>query len=149
MIWPQDERSKKALEQAQRDFTEAVDQKAELFQRTQPSSTSLEDEAVSTSRINGTDRFDAYLIESERKQIDLRLKEGAEVVDAMRKRLQIDRELLEQSIDTEDRIYLHRFVYGKRVISVSIAVGLSEDHAERILTRINKQREEILKSAGK
>ena len=149
MIWPQYERSKKALEQAQRDFTEAVDQKAELFQRTQPSSTSLEDEAVSTSRINGTDRFDAYLIESERKQIDLRLKEGAEVVDAMRKRLQIDRELLEQSIDTEDRIYLHRFVHGKRVISVSLAVGLSEDHAERILARINKQREEILKSAGK
>lgn len=139
MIYKQHIRHKRELRQAMTDYSDAIDEKMELFQRTQPSSPGTRE--GSSSRVSGTDKIDSYLIQMERKQIDERLKDAREIVEAMKERLKNDEALLEMSLDTRDRVYFRRFIQRRPVPDVASIEHYSQSYVFKIVKEIETEME--------
>lgn len=140
MIWPQYERHKQELMQAQEDYNEVINMRAELFQRTQPSAVKMDQEVSSGSLISGTDKTDSYLIRMEQLQLEERIKGSEQIVTGLLKRQELDRQMLRLSTEDEDIIYYHRYIHKKTRQAIAKITGFSDTKIKRISKKISEGR---------
>lgn len=137
MIYKRHIEDKGELIAAMKLYSTILDEKKELFQRTQPSSVTMDHEGRGT-RLSGTDAVDSYLIQSERKNIDERLKEAREIVDGAKKRLEDDELLLKMSMETIDQVYYMRYVEKRGVPDIASRLSYSQSYVFKTLKQIER-----------
>lgn len=138
MIYKDYQRHKADLIQALKDYSNLLDEKAELFQRTQPSAVTLDRVGSGGTMVSGTDQVDAYLIQSERKQLDERLKDARDIVNGMKERLDNDELLLSLSPDRIDHVYLYRYVKGRSASDTASILHYSQSYVFKMCREIEK-----------
>ena len=130
-------RHKAELKDALHEYSELIDRKTELFQRTQPSSVSAD--TVGGSARNGTDKIDSYLIVSEREQLDPRIRAAREIVEECLARLKYDEEYMRTSGDKLDRICYEHYVNGKSAEIIAEEMHYAAGHVYRLLRVIKRE----------
>ena len=136
MIYRQHIEDKTELIETMKLYSEILDEKRELFQRTQPSSVDMDH--VGKTQRSGTGAVDSYLIQSERRNIDERLKEAREIVEAAKKRLEDDELLLGMSMETIDQVYFMRYVERRGVSDIAARLHYSQSYVFKTLKQIEK-----------
>ena len=122
---------------AQMTYEELVQEKEELFLRTQPGSVDFGKERVSGGKKESS--FERYLTEKERKNLDARIEEARAILEDRLNLLNVKRDELEKSPGLYDKIYYLAFIKNLKVGKVAMELGYSEPHIYRILQNI-KQR---------
>ena len=118
-------------------YNDLLQRKEDLLAETQPHSQSFDKEPVS----GGTkpNRFDQYLINKEKENLDELLKETKSILEDRKMLLDLKREELRQSKSAYDRIYWYRYIERYKVSRISMAVGYSEAQTYRILHKIEER----------
>lgn len=129
-------RHREELKEALKDYSELIDRKTELFQRTQPSSVSAD--SIGGSAREGTDKIDSYLIISEREQLDPRIKAAREIIEESLARLKYDEEYMRTSGDKLDRICYEYFCNGKTAELIAEEMHYAVGHVYRLLRVIKR-----------
>ena len=139
MIFYEYSRLRDRLNDAKEAYLEILDEKAELFARTQPKAVAYDGEKVA----GGTPKnpFDEYLILKEKARIDERLEEAKAIVMERLDALEAKEKELRQSDGLYDIVYKMRYVDGSHVKKISKAIGYSKSQTYRIIERVD----EILK----
>ena len=130
-------RHRTELKDALKDYSELIDRKSELFQKTQPSSVAAD--SVGGSAKNGTDKIDAYLIISEREQLDPRIRAAKEIVEECLDRLRYDEEVMRTSGDRMDRVCYEFFAMGKSAEVIAEEMHYAVGHIYRLLRVIKRE----------
>lgn len=130
-------RHRAELKDALKEYSELIDRKTELFQRTQPSSVSAD--SVGGSAREGTDKIDSYLIISEREQLDPRIKAAKEIVEECSERMKYDEEIMRTSGDKMDRVCYQFFCLGKSVETIASEMHYSDSQIYRIIRLIKRE----------
>ena len=130
------EQAKRRYSDAMKNYLSILDEKEELFNRTQPRSVQYDAERVE----GGTpvNSFDEYLIKKEERQIDERLAEAERLLHQRDQLLQIAEVRLKASQSVEDKIYIQRIIEKKQIYKISSKVGYSQSQVFRILKRIKE-----------
>lgn len=121
---------------AQKFYDAVLDEKENLFNNTQPKSTSLENERVSGG--NPVNSFDSYLMKKEEKKIDERLAEAKSIVDDRKYLLDTKEAELRSSNNPYDKIYTYRYLDRFKVYKITRLVDYSEAQVYRFLRIIRK-----------
>lgn len=132
-------RHKKELIQAMQDYSATLDEKMEIFQRTQPGAVRFDKVGGGGTQTSGTEAVDLYLVEMERRQINERLQNSREIIQGMKERLLDDETVLRMSIETDDRIYLLRFIEKKSVPDIASVLHYSQSYIFRTIKRIENE----------
>lgn len=136
MIYLDYEKYKKEYYETQSIYNELLNEKEKLFLKTQPKATQYDKDIVGGGKVEN--KFDFYLIQSERKQIDSRLKEIEEILDK-RKNLFINKQNdLFESKDSDDVIYVLRYIRKYKIHKICHNVNYSEAQIYRILKTIRE-----------
>ncbi len=137
MIYPEYKRCRLKLLEALEMANRIIDEKAVLFQRTQPKGIVTDEERVSGGkRVNKTEQ---YLIDLEQKKIDERLQEAFDLI-ADRKILLSEVEIqIKESQNKYDKIYVLRYLEGKSAKEISMIMHYSESHTYRMLNKISQK----------
>lgn len=138
MIYRDYIRHKADLVQALKDYSDALDEKAELFQRTQPSSVSFDRIGTTGTRGSGTDQIDEYLIQTQRRQLDERLRDARDIVELMKERLANDETMLSMSEDAVDRVFLVRYVKNRSAADTASILHYSQSYVFKLCREIEK-----------
>lgn len=103
-----------------------VDEKVELFIKTQPKATDYGKETVSGGTVGNA--FDNYLIAKDNKQIDKRLEEARSILEDRENLLKLKEEELRNSKDWYDIIYVYYYIekLSIRKIEKRIPFSLAE-----------------------
>ena len=96
---------------AQRNFNSILEEKENLFSRTQPKSPNWDKMPSSESE----NAFDSYLIAKEKTKIDQRIKEMQKIVDERRSLMRQKEQELYESKDLCDKIYRMKYLESKTV----------------------------------
>ena len=136
MIYVEHARLKKKYAQSLKDYESIVDEKKQLFEKTQPQGVNVEKERVSGGETVNT--FDVYVIAVERAQIDKRLKEAKSISDSILEVLKRKESELRQSKDWFDIIYKLRYVDNLTITQVAVRVPYSRSQVWRKLNEIKK-----------
>ena len=96
---------------AQQKLHAIIEEKENLFSRTQPKSPNWDKMPYSESE----NAFDSYLIAKERTKIDLRIKEMQKIVDERRSLMRQKEQELYESKDLCDKIYRMKYLESKTV----------------------------------
>lgn len=119
---------------AQRKYDEVLTEKEDLFDRTQPQGVSFDKERVGGT--SDSNRFDEYLIQLERKQIDERLEEIKQIME-QRWELLLDKyDELKASNEIMDRLYVLRFLEHERMQKITKQIPYSESHIYRLMNQL-------------
>ena len=102
------EQYKNKFHNAQQILNNIINEKEELFLKTQPQSTKYDKEAVKGG--SPSNSFDEYLIAKEKKQIEERLIEAKSIVNDRKELLLSKEEELRNSKDWYDKIYVYKFI---------------------------------------
>lgn len=138
MIYKDYIRHKADLVQALKDYSDALDEKAELFQRTQPSSMSFDRIGSAGTRGNGTDQIDEYLIQTQRRQLDERIRDARDIVELMMERLENDETMLKMSDDAADHVFLLRYVKNRSAADTASILHYSQSYVFKLCREIEK-----------
>lgn len=120
--------------ETQRQYNEILNEKEQLFLKTQPKATKFDKE-----RVNGgvsTNTFDEYLIEKEKKQIDERLEEVKTILEDRKHLLELKKDELKHSTNIQDKIYYYRYIDKMTIEKIGRLVGYSRPQLYRILRTI-------------
>ena len=130
-IYHEHNAAKKAYEDAKSVYKGIMDEKAELFARTQPSSVKASEKVAG----GGAKRtpFDDYLVAVERAEIDRRIGEAKNIMLERRALLQTLEADLRASKIREDKVYLLRYVECWKVQRIARYMHYSEAQIYRIL----------------
>lgn len=131
MLYVTYEQFKVKYYETQKQYNEILNEKEQLFLKTQPKATKFDKERV-TGGVS-TNTFDEYLIEKEKKQIDERLEEVKIILEDRKKLLELKREELKASNNIQDKIYYYRYIDKMRVEKIGRLVGYGEAQVYRIL----------------
>lgn len=139
MIYMEYEEFRSKYLSAQRKYDEVLSEKEALFDRTQPQGVAFDKERVAGT--SDSNRFDDYLIQVERKQIDERLAEIKTIMDK-RWDLLLDKEdELRASTEIMDRLYVLRFLDHLKMQKIALEINYSESHIYRLMnTLLNEVR---------
>lgn len=126
---------------SQKQYDEILQEKEELFARTQPNAVRFDKEKVTGGTIENA--FDAYLVKKERKQIDERLAEAENLLNDRKKLLALKLEELNASNEILDKVYrLNRIEYI-RPFKVARIVNYSVSQVYRLLEQIDRMIEKM------
>ena len=137
MIYPIYERYLESYIKTQKQFNEILNEKEELFERTQPHSMSFDQESVSGG--GGRNAFDEYLCAKERKHIDERLAEIKMILDDRKELLKKKEQELRNSKHLFDRIYRMRYLDHYKMDRIASIIGYSKSQICRILQKIDDE----------
>ena len=96
---------------AQQKLNDTIEEKENLFSRTQPKSPNWDKMPSSESE----NAFDSYLIAKEKTKIDQRIKEMQKIVDERRSLMRQKEQELYESKDLCDKIYRMKYLESKTV----------------------------------
>lgn len=134
MLYVTYEQFKAKYYETQKQYNEILNEKEQLFLKTQPKAIKFDKEKI-TGGVS-TNTFDEYLIEKEKKQIDERLEEVKIILEDRKNLLELKREELKASNNIQDKIYYYRYIDKMRVEKIGRLVGYGEAQVYRILRSI-------------
>lgn len=111
------EQTKRRYLESQRMLETILNEKEELFTRTQPKAVVYDKEKVTGGK--NENAFEDYIIAKERKQIDQRLDEAKALLEDRKKLLALKETDLRQSKDVHDRVYVLRVIEGMTIRKIS------------------------------
>ncbi len=138
------EKFKKKYHDAQNKLDAILEEKEELFSKTQPKSTKWDKVSFSS---NSHNPFDEYLIAKDVKRIEERLYEIKSILEDREKLLSIKEHELRLSKNHVDIIYRMRFLDEFNITKISTHIHYSESQIYRILQNINKRCEKMRENA--
>lgn len=108
MLYEEYEEYKSRYYEAQRIYNDILNEKEELFAKTQPKATQITGEKTSGGKHENL--FDEYLIQKERKNIDKRLEEAKSILDDRERLLKLKELEVRASNNSYDKIYRCRYI---------------------------------------
>ena len=115
-------------------YDEILTEKEELFAKTQPKSVKFDQERVAGGSPESA--FDSYLIEKDRKKIDLRLAEAKAIMEEREDLLHTKEQELRNSNEVIDRLYCLRVLDRQKMARIARTINYSESHIYRLLGEI-------------
>jgi hypothetical protein len=123
--------------ETQRQYEEILTEKEVLFSKTQPKSVQFDKERVSGGSANNA--FDEYLIQKERKKIDVRLAEAKSIMEERENLLRLKEEELRHSNEVLDKLYCCRVLDKLKMQKIIRVINYSESHIYRMLGEIFRE----------
>lgn len=117
---------------AQRDYTKLLDEKQQEFDKTQPGAMKFEGERVTGGQHNN--KWDNYI--DKVKEIDERLEVNRQLMLARKLVLDLSEQDLRNSKNTQDMIFVARFLDRKKTYQITAIVNYSERQVKRYLKEI-------------
>lgn len=135
------EKCKKKYNEIVFTYESVIEEKECLFIKTQPKSTTIDKVLVSQSKNNNL--FDNYLIDVEKKQLDLKIEEAKKLVDERFNYLKTKEKELRRSKEWIDKIYVYRFIEQLPVKTILHLIPYEEAQIYRVINEIKRNIENI------
>lgn len=134
MIYLEYDRAKRNYRKAKQLYESIMNEQEALFQITQPKAIVTDKDKVKMSP--RASKFDDYLVKKEEKEIESRLAEAYDLMQARFQMMtQIKRDLF-QSDEIKDIIFRERFLRRTKVRQIGQKLGYSEPQIYRLLKKI-------------
>ena len=128
------ERAKEKYRQSIEQYDKLLSEKADLFEKTQPTSPALDHERVTGGeRVNKNDN---YLIRKE--ELDEKIAAAHNILEGRKFIMELKKDELKVSKSLHDRIYWYKYIENHKPKAIAMKVGYSEVQIYRILKRIEK-----------
>ena len=136
MLYIEYELYKNKYYEAQKKYNEILNEKEELFARTQPKATQITGEKTAGGKHINT--FDDYLIQKEKKNIDKRLEEIKSILDDRERLVRLKEQELRASNNSFDKIYRARYIDKLTIEKTARISSYSRSQVFNILKEIRK-----------
>lgn len=137
MLYEEYEEYKIRYYDVQKKYNEILNEKEELFAKTQPKAIKIEGEKTGGGKhINA---FDEYLIQKEKKNIDQRLEEVKSILDDRERLLKLKEQELRASKHSYDKIYRCRYIDRLTIAQTVRISSYSRAQVFNILKKIKKK----------
>ncbi len=136
MLYEEYEEYKNRYYEVQRKYNEILNEKEELFAKTQPKATKITGEKTAGGKHINT--FDDYLIQKERKNIDQRLEEIKSILDDRERLVKLKEQELRASSNSYDKIYRCRYIDKLTIEKTARLSNYSRSQVFNILKEIRK-----------
>jgi len=136
MLYIEYEEYKNKYYEVQRKYNEILNEKEELFARTQPKATQISGEKTTGGKHENL--FDEYLIQKERKNIDQRLEEVKSILEDRERLVRLKEQELRTSNNSYDKIYRCRYVDKLTIEKTARISNYSRSQVFNILKEIRK-----------
>ena len=136
MLYIEYEEYKGRYYEAQRIYNDILNEKEELFAKTQPKTTKITGEKTDGGKRENL--FDEYLIQKERKNIDKRLEEAKSILDDRERLLKLKELEVRASKDSHDKIYRCRYIDRLTIEKTCRISNYSRSQVFNILKEIRK-----------
>lgn len=136
MLYEEYELYKNKYYEAQRKYNEILNEKEELFAKTQPKAMKLTGEKTSSGKKENA--FDEYLIQKEKKNIDQRLEEVKSILDDRERLLKLKELEIRASNHSHDKIYRCRYIDRLTIEKTARISNYSRSQVFNILKEIRK-----------
>lgn len=137
MLYEEYEEYKNKYYEAQRKYNDILNEKEELFAKTQPKATNITEEKTTGGKRENL--FDEYLIQKEKKNIDARLKEVKSILDDRERLLKLKEQELRLSKSGHDKIYRCRYIDRLTIEKTARISNYSRSQVFNILKEIRKR----------
>lgn len=122
--------------EVQKKYNQILNEKEELFAKTQPKATNTTGEKTTGGkRVNA---FDEYLIQKEKKNIDQRLEEVKSILDDRERLVKLKEQELRASTNPYDKIYKCRYIDRLTIEKTARISSYSRASVFNILKKIKK-----------
>lgn len=136
MLYIEYEEYKNKYYEVQRKYNDILNEKEELFAKTQPKATQITGEKTGGGKhINA---FDDYLIQKEKKNIDQRLQEVKSILDDRERLVKLKEDELRASNNSHDKIYRYRYIDRLTIEKTARLSSYSRSQVFNILNIIKK-----------
>jgi len=122
--------------EVQKKYNDILNEKEELFARTQPKATQIKGDKTSGGKRTNT--FDDYLIQKEKKNIDKRLEEVKSILDDRERLVKLKEQELRASNNSYDKIYRCRYIDRLTIEKTARISNYSRAQVCNILKEIKK-----------
>ena len=136
MLYIEYEEYKNKYYEAQRNCNNILNEKEELFAKTQPKAIQIKGDKTTGGKHSNT--FDDYLIQKEKKNIDKRLEEAKSIVNDRGRLLKLKEQELRASNNPHDKIYRCRYIDKLTIEKTSRLSNYSRSQVFNILKEIRK-----------
>lgn len=137
MLYEEYEEYKNKYYEVQKKYNDILNEKEELFAKTQPKAMQIKGEKTSGGKHTNT--FDDYLIQKERKNIDRRLEEVKSILDDRERLLKLKEVELRASKHSHDKIYRCRYIDRLTIEKTARISSYSRSQVFNILKEIKKK----------
>ncbi len=122
--------------EAQEQYNKIVNEKQELFSKTQPGGVDYDKERVSGGAVK-QNAFDTYVIKMEKKKIDERLEIARSILEDRERLLKLKELELRSSKNWFDIIYKYHFIEGLSSRKIERLIPFSKSEINRKIKLIN------------
>lgn len=137
MIYIEYHNCKKKYEEIKKLYEQIVEEKERLFLKTQPKAASIDKVSVDGGSRNNL--FDNYLMEKEKKQLDMKLAEVKVLIDD-RYRILFDKEKeLRASKEWIDKVYVYKYIELLSVKKILHLIPYEEAQIYRMINEIKRR----------
>lgn len=136
MLYEEYEEYKNKYYEVQKKYNDILNEKEELFARTQPKATNITGEKTTGGKHENL--FDNYLIQKEKKNIDKRLEEVRSILNDREKLLKLKEQELRASKHSHDKIYRCRYIDRLTIEKTARLSNYSRSQVFNILKEIRK-----------
>lgn len=136
MLYIEYEEYKNKYYEVQRKYNDILNEKEELFARTQPKATNITGEKTTGGKHENL--FDEYLIQKERKNIDSRLEEVKSILNDRERLVKLKEQELRASNNSYDKIYRCRYIDRLTIEKTARISNYSRSQVFNILKVIRK-----------
>ena len=136
MLYEEYEEYKSRYYEAQRIYNYILNEKEELFAKTQPKATQITGEKTGGGKHENL--FDEYLIQKERKNIDKRLEEAKSILDDRERLLKLKELEVRVSKHSHDKIYRCRYIDRLTIEKTARLSNYSRSQVFNILKEIRE-----------
>ena len=136
MLYVEYEEYKSKYYEVQRKYNDILNEKEELFARTQPKATQISGEKTIGGKHENA--FDEYLIQKERKNIDKRLAEVKSILDDRERLVKLKEQEIRASNNSYDKIYRCRYIDRLTIEKTVRISNYSRSQVFNILKEIRK-----------
>lgn len=121
---------------AQKQFNKILQEKEDIFAKTQPKSPKWD--KIDSSNVTEHNNFDNYLISKESKKIDERLVEIKSILDDRERLLKLKEKELMESREQIDKIYKLKYIRQFNINEIIKNVNYSKSQVYRLLDIIKR-----------
>ena len=136
MLYIEYEEYKTRYYEVQKKYNQILNEKEELFARTQPKATQITGEKTTGGK--HVNAFDEYLIQKEKKNIDQRLEEVKSILEDRERLLKLKEQELRASKDSYDKIYRCRYIDRLTIDKTTRISNYSRAQVFNILNKIKR-----------
>lgn len=122
--------------EAQKQFNKILQEKEDIFAKTQPKSPNWD--KIDSSNVTEHNNFDNYLINKESKKIDERLVEIKSILDDRERLLKLKEKELMESREQIDKIYKLKYIRQFNINEIIKNVNYSKSQVYRLLDIIKR-----------